>query len=395
MCIEINNKFTITNSSTETEARKGELLTNHGVLSTPIFLPVGSQGSVKTVTPDELKKIGVTTILANTYHLFLRPGITTITKLGGLHNFMRWDRPILTDSGGYQVFSLASLCTITDDGVVFRSHIDGSEHFFSPELVIDMQEQLGSDILMVLDECSSFTEIKGKIQETMHRTHLWAQKSKKHYHEKNNLLFAIVQGGLFHDLRKESASFLNEMDFPGYAIGGLSLGEPKEQTWSIVETVIEKLPNGKPRYLMGVGSPEDIIEGISRGIDIFDSALPTRVARNGALYTKNGRINITKSVYKFRDVAIEPDCNCYTCRNFSSAYLHHLFRAGELLAYRLSTIHNLSFMMRLMEGASNSINSNTFSAYKKEFLSQYHTTDETARISQKHKWLEAKMKGSL
>ena len=352
-------------------------------------MPVGSQGSVKTLTPEELDNIGVTMILGNTYHLYLRPGVDIIERMGGLHKYMAWQGPILTDSGGYQVFSLSPLCKINDDGVIFRSHIDGSEHKFSPESVIEFQEKIGADVIMTLDECASIAEDISKVQEAMLRTHRWAERCLKVHNNGEQLLFAIVQGGIFPDLRRQSARVLSDMDFPGYAIGGLSLGEPKELTWEIVDTTIECLPQDKPRYLMGVGSPEDILEGISRGIDIFDCALPTRVARNGALFTRGGRQNIDKAIFRSQEEPVDDSCNCYTCRTFSAAYLHHLFRCGELLAYRLATIHNLSFIVKLMQEARTAIQTNTFLYFKANFLSRYRTTDESVRITQKQKWLNA------
>jgi queuine tRNA-ribosyltransferase len=385
---KIREQFRVVESCIDTQARLGELVTQHGAISTPIFLPVGSQGTVKTLTPEDLKDVGVTIILSNTYHLYLRPGIDTIERLGGLHRYMAWERPILTDSGGYQVFSLASLCKVIDSGVIFRSHIDGSEHFFSPESVIAFQERLGSDIMMTLDECAALDESMSRVEEAMKRSCFWAKISKEH-HNSDKLLFAIVQGGLYPDLRRQSATALSDLDFQGYAIGGLSLGEPKELTWSTVEMTIEFLPDDKPRYLMGVGSPEDIVEGISRGIDIFDSALPTRVARNGALYTMEGRQNISKAVYKMKEGPIDEQCDCYTCLNFSAAYLHHLFKCGELLAYRLATIHNLRFIVRLIQEIHESIRGKQFPNFKRNFLGHYQTTDELVRQQQKKKWLNS------
>ncbi len=291
---EISEHFRVLKSCLNTQARLGELATPHGTVTTPVFLPVGSQATVKTLTPEELKDIGATVILSNTYHLYLRPGVDTIERLGGLHRFMVWDGPILTDSGGYQIFSLARLCQVTDDGVLFRSHIDGSEHHLSPEFVVELQERLGADIIMALDECPAQNASIEKMSEAVERTYRWAERCRKHYQGTGQLLFGIVQGGIFPKLRQQSAVAITSLDFPGYAIGGLSLGEPKELTWSMVNETTPFLPLDKPRYLMGVGSPEDIIEGVSRGIDLFDSALPTRVARNGALFTMQGRQNIRK-----------------------------------------------------------------------------------------------------
>jgi len=356
---------------------------------TPAFLPVASQGTVKTLIPGELKDIGITIILSNTYHLYLRPGIDTIEKLGGLHRYMGWDGPILTDSGGYQVFSLARLCRVTDGGVIFRSHIDGSEHHLTPELVIEFQQKLGADIIMALDECPAINASITKVREAMDRTSLWAERCRKHHRSSDQLLFGIVQGGVSPELRQQSAKAITSLDFPGYAIGGLSLGEAKELTWSMVDETMPFLPPDRPRYLMGVGSPEDIIEGVSRGIDLFDSALPTRVARTGALFTLRGRINMRKAIYKTKEQPVDADCDCYTCRTFSAAYLHHLFKCEELLAYRLATIHNLRFITRLMQQIENAIQQGTFAAFKSDFLGRYQVTDEAVRLTQKQKWLNS------
>lgn len=374
--------------SKDSKARIAELHTAHGTVQTPVFLPVGSQGTVKTLIPEELEQYGVTIILSNAYHLYLRPGIDVIEKMGGLHRFMSWNGPILTDSGGYQVYSLASFCKITENEVVFRSHIDGSEHCFTPESVIELQERLGADIIMTLDECCGYNESPSKIQEATLRSNRWAERCIKH-HKTDTLLFAIVQGGFSPELRIESASALTEMDFSGYALGGLSVGEPKDVMWSIVDSTTDRLPVEKPRYLMGVGSPEDLVEGVHRGIDIFDSVLPTRVARNGALFTMDGRINIRNSRYKTLDGPVEPGCDCYMCRNFTAAYLHHLFRCEELLAYRLATIHNVRFVIRLMENIRYAIQQGTFTDFKEDFLSKYKTTNESIRLAQKQKWIES------
>jgi len=372
-----------------TQARVGKLVTRHGIVSTPVFLPVGSQGTVKTLTPEELKDIGVTIILGNTYHLYLRPGIDTIEQLGGLHRYIAWDGPILTDSGGYQIFSLARLRQVTDDGVLFRSHIDGSEHSLTPESIVELQEKLGADIIMALDECPAFSEGVSKVHEAVERTYRWAERCQKHHQSSGQLLFGIVQGGIFPELRHQSAAAITSLDFPGYAIGGLSLGEPKELTWAMVDETVPFLPQDKSRYLMGVGSPEDIVEGVSRGIDIFDSALPTRIARNGALFTMRGRQNIRKALYKTKDEPVDTDCDCYTCRTFSAAYLHHLFRCEELLAYRLATIHNLRFITRLVQRIKDAIYQDTFIDFKNDFLSGYQVTDEEVRLAQKRKWLSS------
>lgn len=379
--------FRVLQTCSGTKARLGELVTGRGVVPTPAFLPVASQGTVKTLTPEELKDIGVTIILGNTYHLYLRPGIDTIKRLGGLHRYMAWDGPILTDSGGYQIFSLARLCQVTDEGVLFRSHIDGSEHRLTPESVVELQQKLGADIIMTLDECLAYNEDKTKMHEAVERTYRWAERCQKHHQGSDQLLFGIIQGGIFPELRHQSAAAITSLDFPGYAIGGLSLGEPKELTWSMVDEAMPFLPQDKPRYLMGVGSPEDIIEGVSRGIDLFDSALPTRIARNGALFTMRGRQNIRKAVYKTKEQPIDSSCDCYTCRTFSAAYLHHLFKCEELLAYRLATIHNLRFITRLIQRVKDAIQQDTFLDFKSDFLSRYQVTDEEIRLAQKQKWL--------
>ena len=380
--------FRLVRTSSNSKTRCGELTTVHGIIPTPVFLPVGSQATVKSLAPDDLTAIGVKIILANTYHLYLRPGIDTIKELGGLHKFMNWDGAILTDSGGYQVFSLASLRQLNDEGVMFRSHIDGSQHFLTPELAIEYQESLGSDIIMALDDVPAHDEIREKVERAMQRTHQWALRCQHAHIDNHQLLFAIVQGGLFTDLRRRSAKYLRSLNFKGYAIGGLSLGEPKDLMYSIIGETTALLPEDKPRYLMGVGSPEDIIEGVNRGIDIFDCALPTRVARNGGLFTFKGRINIRNAFYKNENAPVMNDCTCYTCRNFSAAYLHHLFNAGELLAYRLSTIHNLTFIQNLMDKIRDAISEGNFNSFREEFLSTYQVTDENIRLNQKEKWLK-------
>jgi len=355
---------------------------------TPVFLPVGSQGAVKTLTPEEVKTIGFNMVLANTYHLYLRPGIDIIEKLGGLHKFMGWEGAILTDSGGYQVFSLAPLRRVSDEGVTFRSHIDGSQHHLTPELVIQYQESLGADVIMVLDECPAHDDSLEKVKKATARTHRWAERCLKAQRRPDQALYAIVQGGISSELRRQSAQYLASLDFPGYAIGGLSIGEPKKVTLAMIEETVACLPENKPRYLMGVGSPEDIIEAVARGVDIFDSALPTRVARNGALFSWEGRKNITNAAYKEMEQPIVTDCDCYSCRNFSAAYLHHLFSCDELLAYRLATIHNLSFISELMAKIRGTIQDGTFLSVRDNFLANYQPADERIRLDQKQKWLK-------
>lgn len=384
----MNNTFKLTQACNITQARTAELVTPHGLILTPAFMPVGSQGTVKSLTPEELKNLSVNIVLCNTYHLYLRPGIEVIEKLGGLQRFMGWYGPIITDSGGYQVFSLPGLRKVTEEGIRFRSHIDGSEHFLSPQLAMDYQRRIGSDIVMVLDECPPHDAEYERTLEAMERTHRWARVCLDWPLSQWQMPFGIVQGGINATLRRKSASFLSDLGFAGYGIGGLSLGEPKEKTWEITSIVAENLPSAKPRYLMGVGSPEDLVQAVSLGIDLFDSALPTRVARNGALYTRRGRINIRNAGYSDRDEPLQPDCKCYTCQHFSAAYLHHLFRCEELLAYRLATLHNLFFIISLMEEIRTAILSGEFPGFKKQFLSEYKTVDEEIRIEQKKKWLK-------
>jgi queuine tRNA-ribosyltransferase len=350
---------------------------------------------VKTLTPQEVKGLDMHMILANTYHLYLRPGITTIEKLGGLHKFMGWDETILTDSGGYQIFSLSRLREVTDEGVTFRSHIDGSQHTITPELAIQYQESLGSDIAMVLDECIGHDENRDKVFAGMVRTHHWAERCLNAHTKKEQLLFAIIQGGTYPELRKQSAETLVKLDFDGYAIGGLSIGEPKQVTLDITGQTAMLLPVGKPRYLMGVGAPEDIIECVGRGIDIFDCALPTRVARNGGLFTRTGRVDIMNAGFREQKEPVEVDCTCYTCQHFSAGYLHHLFKSRELLAYRLATIHNLAFMSYLIQEIRNAVLNDTSDSFRKDFLARYKTTDEQTRFTQKKKWLETRSKSDL
>ena len=364
--------------------------TLHGTVPTPIFLPVGSQATVRSLATADLDEIGVKMVLCNAYHLYLRPGIDVIGKAGGLHSFMKWPGPILTDSGGYQVFSLSNLRKVTEGGVVFRSHVDGSEHSITPESAVSMQEKLGADIIMVLDVCPESTAGREKLEEAMASTARWAERCRSAHRDNGQHLFGIIQGGIYRELRRVSAEQITSLDFPGYAIGGLSLGEPKSLMWEMVETTVQYMPSSRPRYLMGVGSPEDIVEGISRGIDIFDSALPTRVARNGALYTREGRKNIRRSAYREDMGPVEAGCGCFACRNYTAAYLHHLFRCEELLAYRLATIHNLFFMQKLIEEARSAIAEGVFPEFKKGFLESYKTTDEERRIEQKMAALRGK-----
>ncbi len=364
----------------------------HGSVATPVFLPVGSHGAVKTLTPGEVWDIGMRMVLANAYHLYLRPGIETVAVMGGLHKFMDWGGALLTDSGGYQIFSLAPLRRVSDQGVTFRSHIDGSQHFLTPERVMQYQVALGADIIMVLDECPAYGDSPEKVREAMMRTHRWAERCQQAQERDDQALYAIVQGGVFPDLRRQSAEYLTALDFAGYAIGGLSIGEPKEKTLALVEETAALLPEDKPRYLMGVGSPEDIVEGVARGIDLFDSTLPTRVARNGALFTGQGRRNIRNAAFSRMEQPVDHGCGCVTCRTFSSAYLHHLFKSEELLGLRLATIHNLYFMRSLMDRIRSAIVDSTFRAFRDDFWANYQPTDEATRLDQKQKWLKGREK---
>ncbi len=386
----MSKSFSFRLNKTEGKARLGELVIRGKKIETPVFMPVASQATVKTLTSDEIREIGFGIILSNTYHLYLRPGIETIENLGGLHKYMNWDGGILTDSGGYQVFSLSRLRKLTDEGVVFRSHIDGSEHLLTPELAIQYQESLGSNIAMVLDECPAHDESYDKTRLSMNRTHLWAKRCLDTHSRQDQVLFAIVQGGIYPELRRESAEYLTSLDFPGYAIGGLSVGEPKEVTLEVIDATVPYLPEDRPRYLMGVGSPEDLFESISRGIDMFDCVLPTRVARNGSLFTPKGRVNISNARFSKMEGPVDPECNCYCCRTLSASYLHHLFNTRELLAYRLATLHNLTFIHNLVKNIRSSIAGGTFDSYKQEFLSGYRITDEKVRTGQKEKWLKAR-----
>ena len=378
-------KFEVTKTCPHSGARLGILTTPHGEVPTPAFMPVGTQASVKALTPEDVSGIGAGMVLANTYHLYLRPGIEVIRELGGLHCFMNWEGAILTDSGGYQVFSLAHLREVSDEGVRFRSHLDGSEHFITPELATNFQGSLGADIIMAFDECPPYTDDRGAVEQAVERTHRWAQRCLQSKSRSDQALYGIVQGGGFADLRLRSAEFLTSLGFDGYAIGGLSIGEPKAITYSIVEQTAAALPADKPRYLMGVGSPEDLVESVSRGIDIFDSALPTRIARNGGIFTRRGRIIVRNADFRDRDEPLEEGCDCYTCRNFSAAYINHLFRCKELLVYRLATIHNLRFVLRLMDEMRGSIVQGGFQSFRESFLDVYRPTDEAVRLSQREK----------
>ncbi|OQY19085.1 MAG: tRNA guanosine(34) transglycosylase Tgt [Anaerolineaceae bacterium 4572_32.1] len=363
-------KFSLFKTDSQSLARAGLFSTPHGEIPMPAFAPVGTQATVKAVSPRELRELNAKLILANTYHLYLRPGADLIARLGGLHGFMGWNGPILTDSGGFQVFSLAGLRRVDDDGVTFRSHVDGSEHRFTPEKAIAVQEQLGADIIMAFDECAEPYD-RNYNEAAMTRTHAWAERCRAAQTRDDQALFGIVQGGVFADLRRESARFLTALDFPGYAIGGLSVGETKAEMHAMLEVTTPLLPENKPRYLMGVGSPEDLFEGVARGIDLFDCVLPTRIARNGAVFTRRGRLNMRNAQYADDPRPIEESCGCYACRNFSRAYLRHLIKTKEIFGLRLTTIHNLHFLLNLMRQIRASILEGDFIALKKEFLANW------------------------
>jgi len=350
--------------------RAGEFVTPHGVIKTPIFAPVGTQATVKALTPDQLDALGATLILANTYHLYLRPGADLIAEMGGLHNFMNWSGPILTDSGGYQVFSLSKRREIDAGGVTFQSHIDGSTHRFTPESAIAIQEKLGADIILTFDECSEPYD-RAYNEEALERTHQWAERCLSAKTRKDQALFGILQGGIFPDLRARSAKFMASLDFPGIAIGGLSVGETKEEMLAMLEVVDPLLPEDKPRYLMGVGSPEDIVEGVTRGVDMFDCVLPTRMARNHAVLTRTGRMNLRNANFSHDLRPIEDDCDCYTCQTFTRAYLRHLIVAQEMLAATLLSIHNLRMLIKLIHDLRETILNGNLESFSEEFRQNF------------------------
>lgn len=354
-----------------TGARAGRIHTPHGSFDTPIFMPVGTQASVKTLAPEELKEMGAGIILSNNYHLFLRPGSKLVKEAGGLHKFMNWDRAILTDSGGFQVFSLGDLRKISEEGVTFRSHIDGSKKFLSPEIATQSQMDLGADIIMAFDECVPYPADFKYTRESMELTLRWAQRCKDTMTNPNQGLFGIVQGGMYKDLRIECANRLVNMDFPGYAVGGLSVGEPKELMYEMLDITLEHLPQNKARYLMGVGTPDCLVEGVMRGIDMFDCVYPTRVARNGTAMTWNGRLVIKNAQYEHDFHPIDEHCNCYTCRNYSRAYIRHLVRVNEIFGLRLLTIHNLHFLIDFMRQMRQSIMEDRFPEFYRKFTANF------------------------
>jgi queuine tRNA-ribosyltransferase len=364
-------KFSLLKKDPASFARLGKLITPHGEVNTPVFMPVGTQATVKTLSPSDLVDLGAEIILSNTYHLFLRPGQELIREFGGIQKFMGWNRPVLTDSGGFQVFSLAELRKITEEGVTFQSHIDGgAKHFITPEYAVEIQEKLGADIIMAFDECIPYPATRDYAQESLERTLRWAKRCSGAKKDTGQALFGIVQGGMYPDLRKHSSETLVDIGFDGYAIGGLSVGETKPVMYEMIEASVPLLPEDRPRYLMGVGTPEDLVEGVDRGIDMFDCVMPTRNARNGTFFTSFGKVVIRNAQYERDGQPIDPACGCYTCRNFTRAYLRHLFNAGEVLALRLGTIHNLFFYLDLMRNVRANIQKGKFGEFKKGFLAK-------------------------
>jgi len=359
-------KFTISRNCSRTAARSGTLETFHNRVQTPAFMPVGTQGTVKAITTGELEEMGTGLILGNCYHLFLRPGVEIVARHGGLHRFMNWQGSILTDSGGFQIFSLGGLRKLDDEGVAFTSHIDGSKHFLTPERVTRLQNMLGSDIAMVLDQCPPYPAEREEVEEAVTRSSSWARRCKKAHLNSDQALLAIIQGGAHEDLRRRSARELTEMDFPGYAIGGLSVGEPKDLMYRVLEWTVPELPREKIRYLMGVGSPDALLEGVRHGIDIFDCVLPTRIARNGRVMTSQGYLPIRNSVYSSDLSPLDPECSCQVCKKYSRAYLRHLINSGEILGLRLTTYHNLYYLDRLMRRIRKAIEENSFEGFYKE-----------------------------
>lgn len=360
-------RFELIKECSRTGARLGRIHTLHGVIDTPVFMPVGTQATVKAVLPRDLKEIGASIILSNTYHLYLRPGFDIVKEAGGLHGFMGWNSPILTDSGGFQVFSLGSLRKITDDGVVFKSHLDGSEHFISPEKAVEIQNALGADIIMPFDECVQYPCDYAQAQSAVDRTTQWAKRCKNAHKRDDQALFGIIQGSVFKELRLKSVADLVEMDFQGYAIGGLSVGEPKDKMYEVLDYTVSLLPRDKPRYLMGVGSADALIEGVMRGVDMFDCVLPTREARHGSVMTTKGKLVLRNATYSRDYNPIDPECDCYACSNFSRAYIRHLIKADEILASVLTSIHNLKFLIDLMKKIRKAILEDRFPDFKQNF----------------------------
>lgn len=360
--------YELIKKDSRTKARRGRVNTPHGPIETPVFMPVGTAGTVKAMKPEEVRDMGAQIILGNTYHLYLRPGHEVVKAAGGLHKFMNWERAILTDSGGFQVFSLGAMRKISEEGVEFRSHIDGSKHMLSPEKSMEIQNALGSDIMMAFDECAPYPADRNYVKNSLERTTRWLKRCKEyHKNTEQQSLFGIMQGGMYKDLRKQSAEEIVELDLPGYAIGGLAVGESTEVMYHILDVVLPHAPENKPRYLMGVGTPSNIIEGVARGIDFFDCVMPTRNARHGHLFTHNGILNIMNAKYQTDDRPIEEGCQCPTCQRFSRAYLRHLLKSGEMLSQRLLVMHNLWFYNHLMQEIRDALDNGTFEAYRAEY----------------------------
>ncbi len=365
-------KYELIKEDKYTHARLGRIYTPHGIIETPIFMPVGTQATVKAMTPEELKEIGAQIILSNTYHLYLRPGHNLVKKAGGLHSFMHWDRPILTDSGGFQVFSQANLREISEDGVYFKSYLDGSRHFIGPEKAMEIENALGADIIMCFDECTPYPAEKEYVRKSSDMTINWAKRCKSsNQRPDDQALFGILQGGLYKDIRIENAKRMVDLDFPGYSIGGLSVGEPKDIMLDTLANVEEYIPKNKPRYLMGVGSPDLLIEGAIRGVDMFDCVLPTRIARNGSVFTSHGKLVVRNAKYAQDFSPLDSECDCYVCRNYTRAYIRHLFNAGEILAARLASYHNLYFLIKLMSRMREAIKTDSLLDFRKEFFAKY------------------------
>lgn len=363
--------FELLHKEKETAARMGKITTAHGEIETPIFMPVGTQATVKSMTPEELWQIGSQIILANTYHLYLRPGSKLIAEAGGLHEFMHWNGPILTDSGGFQVFSLSDLNEITEEGVYFRSHLDGSKHFISPEISMGIQRDLGSDIVMAFDECPPHPADYDYLAKSLEMTIRWAKRCSKEMQDTEQALFGIIQGGVYRDLRKQSVEALLDIGFPGYAIGGLSVGEKKEEMLEVLDFTVPVMPEDKPRYLMGVGTPEDLFEGVKRGIDMFDCVLPTRIARHGAVFTSRGRITVRNAEFASDFSPLDHECDCYVCQNYTRGYIRHLIKRNEILGSRLTTYHNLYFLLNLMEQMRKAIQEDRFMEFYRKFYQKY------------------------
>lgn len=368
--MQSQSPYTLHCRSSECAARRGEVRTRQGVFQTPVFMPVGTQGTVKAVTPENLHEMGAQIILGNTYHLFIRPGHELIERFGGLHSFMNWKGSILTDSGGFQIFSLKELATISEEGAAFRSHLDGSKLFLSPEDAVNVQQSLGSDIMMCLDTCIPYPASRDETVTATDLTTRWARRCREAHSKRERLLFGIVQGGMYPELRREHAAALIDIGFDGYAIGGLSVGEEKQLMHDMTEATVPHLPDDYPVYLMGVGTPADLVEGVWRGVDMFDCVMPTRNARNGTLFTSTGRVTIKNAQYRDDPRPLDENCQCYTCRNYSRAYLRHLYHAREILSYHLNTIHNLHYYLNLMASIRKSIEEDSFASFRKDFYSK-------------------------